>query len=108
MRVVSGRALSDRSACAESVAAFFRNIQAHFAEFANQGSGPAIHVVLAHQFSHALHAQLLLFGLHFERRTNRLCGLIDVVGIHLKGIAQLAGRSGETTENQDAALVAVE
>lgn len=49
-------ALSDRSTRAISIAAFFRNVQADFAEVANQRSRPSIHVVLAHQFSHVLHA----------------------------------------------------
>src|SRR5450631_28617 len=100
----SAALLSHRGAGTEPVA-LFRHIQAHLAEFPDQASRPAIDIVLAHQLSHALHAQLLFFGLHLQGGSNRLRSLIDVVRIDLKRVAQFAGGARKAAENEHTALV---
>jgi len=76
---IVGSALRYRGARAEFGPATLGNIQSHLAQLPNQTSRPAIDVMFTHQLSHSLHTHLLLFGLHFERRPNRLRSLIDVV-----------------------------
>ena len=58
------------------------------AEFVDQGAGPAINILVFHQFAHAMHAATALFGAHVESDPYGLGHFIRVIRIDENGIAQ--------------------
>src|SRR5262245_1954980 len=77
-------------------------------ELAEQETGPAVDVVLAHGLAHPRHTAPTLAGRHLDGAADRLGHLVDVVRIDQDGIAQLPGGAGEPAQDQHAVAVVPE
>src|SRR3974390_2009425 len=83
-----------------------RRVYPHVAKLPDQVSGPAINVLFPYQLPHALHTLFSLFRIHNQRDANGLGRLVNVVGVHQQGIAQLTRGAGKAAQYQYSVFVA--
>src|SRR5260221_2756989 len=67
--------------------------------------GPAVHIEVLNQASHAAHPLALLGRRHHQSRPERRRTLIDVVRVDDQGLRKLARGAGELAEDEHAALI---
>ena len=73
---------------------------ANIAQFTDQGSRPAIDVLLFYNRAHADHPVLSLRRTHIQRREDRICQAFRVVWVHDERVRQFASRACERTEDK--------